>query len=136
MPRPTLILSLCAVAFLLLPACQNVPKYKKSNGRFDEWQSVEGKHFAPSTGTVAAVDLQANTVTITKSADTRVVTVTPHTRIIHEATDIPLAQLPLNQDIRYTMSTDGQQLLTIWYGHLLYAPQRPAAQKKQAVSLP
>jgi hypothetical protein len=136
MPRPTPIFSLCAIALLLLPGCQNIPKYKNSNGKFDEWQSVEGKHFAPSVGTVSAIDLQASTVTVTKGAATRVLTITPRTRIIHEAADISLAQLPLHQDIRYTMSSDGQQLLTIWYGHLLYAPQRPAAQKKQSSGLP
>jgi len=122
-PRLTAIypgVAICAVA-LLMCACQNVPKYKKTNGKkFDEWGSYEGRHFEPSNGTVAAVDPAANTVTILQGRDTKVFTLSPATRIIHEGTNIPLAQLPLQQQVKFTLSDDGKQLLTIWYGERLY----------------
>jgi hypothetical protein len=106
---------LCIVG--VFSACQNVPKYKKSNGKFDEWGSYEGKNFKPSSGTITATDLKANTVTITRGTNSRVFPVTPQTRIMHEGTDITLAQLPLNEAVKYTLAGDGTQLLTIWYGH-------------------
>jgi hypothetical protein len=106
----------CTAALLLLSACQNVPKYKRSSGNFDEWATYQGKGFNPFNGTVLAVDTTANSITIKRENDTRVYAVTPATRIMHEGTDITLAQLPLNQAIRYTLTGDGKGLFTVWYG--------------------
>ena len=101
---------------------------RRRSGKFNEWQSYEGKHFAPESGTVTAVDPATSKVTIARGNAVKVLTVTPDTRIMHEATDIPLAQLPLKTSIKYTLSDDGKQLLTIWYGHRL-TPHRAAPQK-------
>jgi hypothetical protein len=106
----------CALALLLLSGCQNVPKYKRSSGRFDEWVSYQGKNFTPIVGTLSGVDLSAQTITVTRGTKVALFPVTPETRIMHEGTDITLAQLPLNQTIKFTLSADGQRLLTIWYG--------------------
>jgi hypothetical protein len=134
MPRTILLSSsarivACALALLLVSACQNVPKYKRSNGKFNEWSSYEGKNFSPSRGTVAAVDTAANSVTIIDGKNTKVFTVTPATRIMHEGADITLAQLPLHQEIKFTMADDRKQLLTIWYGVHLDTFHRPVVQK-------
>jgi Cu/Ag efflux protein CusF len=120
----------CAAAVFLVSACADVPKYKKSSGKFDEWQSYEGANFKPMTGSVAAVDPVANTVTINHEKKSVVFPVTSITRIMHEGSDIPLAQLPLNQTVRYTVSEDGTQLLTIWYGQHAIAFHRPTAAAK------
>lgn len=118
-------------ATLLLPACQNVPKYKKSGGKFDEWKEYEGKNFAPTSGTIAAIDTTAHTVTISDGKDSHVLPVTAATRIMHEGTDVPLAQLPLKTEVKYTVSQDGTRLLTIWYGHRLNQNHPAAAQHKE-----
>jgi len=126
--RPLIIL--CATA-VLFPACQNVPKYKKASGRFNEWSSYEGKHFEPTSGVISAKDLQANTVTITHGNDSKVYPIGPRTRIIHEGTDITLAELPLQESVKYTFADDGKELLTIWYGHQLSTPHAAAQHKEQ-----
>jgi len=90
----------CAGALLLISACGDIPKYKHSSGKFPEWADYEGKHFYPANGTVTAIDTTANTVTIGNGDNASVFAVTPSTRIVHEGTDIPLAQLPLNQSVK------------------------------------
>lgn len=120
---------------LLVSACFSVPKYKRANGRFDEWELYETKHFYPSNGTVTAVDPAAGTVTILNGKNSRVFTVTAGTRIMHEGTDIPLAQLPLNQTIKYTLSQDGSRLLTIWYGTRTFEFHRPGSAQHAATPL-
>ena len=124
----------CAVALVLVTACQNVPKYKKSSGKFAEWSSYEGKHFSPANGTVTAIDTKANTVTIGQGENAKVFPVTPKTRIFHEGADIQLAQLPVNQGVKYTLSEDGKQLLILWYGQRLftYRAHGTAVQKTRA----
>jgi len=118
----------CAGALLLLvSACQLSPKHRMSNGKFPEWDAVQGKHFFPSNGSVTAIDTTASTVTIVHGKDTKVYPVTANTRIIHEGTDIPLAQLPLNQAVKYSLSTDGKRLLSIWFGERLYTYHRPGS---------
>jgi hypothetical protein len=106
---------MCAAA-LLLPACQNVPKYKRSGGKFDEWGTYQGKGFSPSNGAVLAVDTAANTITIKREDTPIVCSVTPRTRIMHEGTDITLDELPINHAIKFTLAADGRSLLTVWYG--------------------
>jgi hypothetical protein len=108
--------SACTAALVLLSACQNVPRYKRASGKFDEWSTYQGKNFSPSSGTVLAVDTAANTITIKREETSIVCDVTPKTRITHEAADITLAQLPLNQAIKFTLAGDGKTLLTVWYG--------------------
>lgn len=135
--RPCHAIAACGAALLLLlPGCQNVPKYKRSSGKFPEWETYEGKHFSPSNGTVTAVDTTASTVTITQGTATRVLTVTPETRIIHEAADVPLSQLPLNQQVKISLSEDGKRLISIWYGHRLFTyPRRNQSRQKQQTAL-
>ncbi|HEX4086817.1 MAG TPA: hypothetical protein VHY22_18025 [Chthoniobacteraceae bacterium] len=128
---PTRII-LCASIALLAAACQNAPRYKKGSGKFDEWQSYQGKGFAPSGGHVAAVDVAAGTITMSTGKDTRVLKVTKETRIIHEDTDIPLAQLPLNQGVKYVMSQNGKRLMSVWYGNHSFAFRRPGNNSKNA----
>jgi hypothetical protein len=124
-------LASCAAALLLLPACQNVPKYKRSSGKFAEWSSYEGRSFSPSNGKVTAVDPVAQTITIANGDNTKVYPVTSETRIMHEGDDITLSQLPLNQDIKFTMSEDRKRLLTVWYGtQLNTAPHANAVSRK------
>ena len=113
-------LAVCAAMLLVVSACMDRPKYKHSNGRFPEWEGYESKHFYPSNGIVTAVDTTANTVTVGLGDKAKVLTVTHTTRILHEGTDIPLAQLPLNQNVKYVMSEDGKDLLSIWFGTRLY----------------
>jgi hypothetical protein len=113
------------LAGLLMTGCQNVPKYKTASGKFDEWKGYEGRNFAPSSGTVTAVDATANTVTISRGKDSKVYPVTAQTRIMHEGDDIPLAKLPLNTAVKYTISQDGQRLLTLWYGHAINRTRAP-----------
>ena len=120
----------CGAISLLAVACTNVPKYKKTSGKYDEWKSYEGSHFQPSSGTVTAVDLKANTITLGAGKDPKVLTVTPTTRVMHDATDVPLAQVPLNTEIKYTMTSDGTRLLTVWFGHRLNANVHHAPAKK------
>jgi len=122
-------LAACAAAVFLVSACQNVPKYKRSNGKFNEWKTYEGKNFSPSNGVVAAIDPAANSITITEGSNNKVFTVTPDTRIMHEGTDITLAELPLHEAIKFTMTDDRKQLLTIWYGVHLDTFHRAVAQK-------
>jgi hypothetical protein len=119
-----------AAALLLLCACQNVPKYKHSSGRFDEWSDYEGRNFQPASATVLAVDPAANTVTVIQHEKNVVLNVLPTTRIMHDGTDITLAQLPLNKPIKYTMSEDGTQLRTIWYGENSESIHRAASKSK------
>ena len=60
--------------------------------------------------TVTAIDVAANTITITTGKATHVFTITPETRLIHEAADIPLAQFPLNHSVKYRrVSEDGKR---------------------------
>ena len=112
--RPLVV---CAAALLLLPACQNVPKYKKSSGRFDEWKSYEGKGFRPASGIDTAIDTAAQTITITKDNKPQVYNVTPDTEIMHNGDNITLAELPLNQTVKYTLEADHRTLATVWYGN-------------------
>ena len=125
----------CAAAVLLVCACENTAKFKRSNGKFPEWETYESKHFFPSNGTVTVIDTTANSVTIVHGKDSNVYPVTSATRIIHEGTDIPLAQLPVNQPVKYTLSEDGHRLISIWYGQRLYTYQRPGSQAKKQSSL-
>lgn len=116
-PSPRLHrLSACIAALLLLPACQNVPKYKRSNGRFDEWAGYEGKNFKPSEGTDTAIDTTAQTITVLQGTNTRVYLVTADTRIMFNGDDITLTELPLNEKIKFTLEKDHQHLVTVWYG--------------------
>jgi hypothetical protein len=101
---------------MLVSACQNVPRYKNSNGEFDEWGSYEGKNFSPSNGTVTAVDLAAQSISIAKGKSSQVYLVTPTTRLMHEGTDITLDQVPINHAVKYTLAKDHLHLLTVWYG--------------------
>ena len=117
-------------ALLLVSACQNVPKYKKSNGRWDEWGSYQGKEFSPAKGTLTAVDPAAQTITILQGDTSKVFAVTSETQIMHEGTDITLAQLPLNQLIKFTVAPDHQHLLTVWYGAHSYAVGHAGGVKK------
>lgn len=121
---------LCACLFF--SSCENLPKYKRGSGKVNEWKSYEGKYFKPLNGTVAATDLQANTVTISHGGDSTIFAISPQTRIMHDGADITLAQLPLNEEVKYTLSAEGTKLLTVWYGHTL-GQQRlvnPEKQKK------
>jgi hypothetical protein len=108
--------ALSLVLLTSLTACQNVPKYKRSNGRFDEWGEYEKKGFSPSRGTLTAVDVNAQTITVLAGTETKVLDVTPQTRIMHNGDDVTLAQLPPNQTIKYTTEDDRVHLLSIWYG--------------------
>jgi hypothetical protein len=119
----------CAATALLLCACQNVPKYKHGNGNFNEWATYESGNFKPAHGNVIAVDAAAHSITIGKGKETRVFAVTPSTRIIHETTDITLAQLPVGEAVRFTVSEDGTRLMSVWYGQQLNAYHRPVAAK-------
>lgn len=119
-----------AAAALLLSSCQNVPKYKHSSGKFDEWKSYQGNNFEPVSGAVAAIDTQANTITIIRDKKKTVFPVTSETRIMHQTALIPLSQLPVNTAVRYTVSDDGAKLLTVWYGHLREA-RHPAQARQQ-----
>ncbi len=118
-------MSLCAAA-LLVSGCQNVPKYKRSGGKFDEWGTYQGKGFSPSNGTVLAVDAAANTITIKREDSPMVYSVTPKTRIMHEGTDITLDKLPIGQAIKFTLAADGKGLLTVWYGSHINASTHAA----------
>ena len=118
-------------SLLLLSACTDVPKYKRSSGRFDEWGGYEGKHFKPSSGVVLAIDPKAGTVTISHGKEGKTYPVTAETRIIHEDQDIPLAQLPLQTEVKYTTFQDGSTLRTIWFGHRLGQFLRRPPQKKK-----
>jgi hypothetical protein len=111
------ILLVSAAALLLLPACQSTSKYKKmSSGKFDEWSGYEGKNFKPSHGIDTAIDLNAQTITIAQDDVSKVYPVTSSTRIMHDGDDITLAELPLNQQIRFTLEEDHQHLASVWYG--------------------
>jgi len=121
----------CAGALLLISACGDIPKYKHSSGKFPEWADYEGKHFYPANGTVTAIDTTANTVTIGNGDNASVFAVTPSTRIVHEGTDIPLAQLPLNQSVKYIQSQDGKELISIWFGTRLYQIRGPGTSRQQ-----
>jgi len=115
----------CATALLLLAGCQNVPKYKKSSGKFNEWASYEHRKYTPADGIVTAVDTAARSITITQGGKSSVFAVTAATRIMHEGTDIPLGQLPLNQAVKFTLADDRAQLLTVWYGAHSFAVSSP-----------
>lgn len=119
-----------AALIACLAACQDVPKYKKSNGNFDEWREYEGTNFKPSSGSVAAMDTAAGTLTIKKGSDKKVYRVTPQTRIMHEATDIPLAQLPIGQEVKYRLTDDRKTLLSVWYGQHVDVASHPAEKPK------
>jgi len=117
-----------AGALLMAAGCQDVPKYKKSSGKFNEWGSYEKAYYEPSAGKVTAIDAAAGTITISRGKDNRVLPVTAETRIMHEGTDITLAELPLNQEVKYTLSPDRKRLMTVWYGvHLLQVHPPTAA---------
>jgi hypothetical protein len=113
--------SLICLALLFATSCQNAPRYQKNSGKFNEWRSYNSKAFQPTTGTVLARDPAASTVTIARGHGKTVFTVTPSTRIMHQGDDITLAQLPINESVKYTVDPDGIHLLTIWYGHALGA---------------
>ena len=119
----------CAALLLLFSACWTPwtppPKYKRANGRFPEWDSYESKHFYPTNGIVTAIDTTANTVTVGHGDESRVLAVTPKTRILHEGTDISLAELPVNQNVKYLVSADGKESLSIWFGTRLYTYHPP-----------
>jgi hypothetical protein len=108
-----------ALALLLLCGCQNVPKYKKSSGRFNEWQGYQGQNFEPETGSIVSVDAAANTVTVAEHGKNVVLNVLPATRLMHEGADVTISQLPVGKEIRFTFSGDGKELRTIWYGEHL-----------------
>ncbi len=120
-----------AAAALFAAACTNIPKYHPANGEFNDWQTYETKHFSPASGTVTAIDTTANTITIKKGKDLKVYPVLPDTRIIHESTDIPLAQVPLNQPIKFTLSQDGTRLLIVWWGTHTYEYHYVRAARKK-----
>jgi len=115
-PRMSLAVGLCAAAILLCTACQNVPKYKRSGGKFDEWAMYQGKGFSPSDGTVTAVDATAQTITIKTEKNVKIFNVTPDTRLLHNGDDITLAQLPLNTEVKFTVLDGGRELHSVWYG--------------------
>ena len=115
-PTRPLRVAATTACVLLLCACQSVPKYKKSNGKFDEWKDYEGRNFQPTSAVVVSVDAAANTVTVAEHGKNVVLNVLPTTRIMHEGTDIALVQLPVHTEIKITFSEDGTQLRTIWYG--------------------
>jgi hypothetical protein len=121
----------CAAALVLCAACQNVPKYKRSSGEFDEWGSYLGKDFSPVNGTVLAVDINAQTITIGQGSKSALFAVTPETRIMDEGTDITLAQLPLNHAIKYTVAADRKRLITVWYGTHSNASVRAGAARRR-----
>jgi hypothetical protein len=106
----------CAAAALLICACQDVPKYKRSAGHFPEWSEYEGKNFRPISCTVAGVDPVGNSITVIAGKRKRTFAVTSDTRIMHNGDDVPLASVPINQGIKISVSPDGQTLLSIWYG--------------------
>jgi hypothetical protein len=109
-------IAICAAALLLLPACQNVPKYKRANGRFDEWGDYEGKNFKPSRGIDTAVNLTTQTITVVQGDETKELVVTPDTKLFHNGDEITLADLPLNQNLKFTLADDRKSLVTVWYG--------------------
>jgi hypothetical protein len=81
-----------------------------------------------------AVDPAANTVTIKKGENSKVYSIGPDTRILHEGAEIPLAQFPVNTPVKFSMASDGAHLATLWYGHHLYeAPS--LIRRKQAATL-
>ena len=120
-----------ALALTLLCACQNVPKYKKSSGKFNEWSGYEGRNFSPSEGIVVAVNPSASTLTVLARGKNVVLNVLPTTRILHEGTDITLAQLPLKQVIKFRISEDGKELRSIWYGEHSNAVHHNVAAKSK-----
>jgi hypothetical protein len=120
-----------AVTLTLLCACQNVPKYKKSSGKFNEWSGYEGQNFSPSEGIVVAVNPPANTVTVLVRGKNVVLNVLPTTRVLHEGVDITVAQLPLNQAVKIRFSKDGKELRSIWYGEHSNAVHHNVAAKSK-----
>jgi len=134
-PRLPFRVTACGVALALFSGCWTPwtppAKYKRASGKFPEWQSYEGKHFYPANGTVIATDLTANTVTFGKGEkDAKTFVVTPATRIVHEGTDITLAQLAPNQEVKYLVAADGKQLLSIWFGTRLYRYHPPGGARQ------
>jgi hypothetical protein len=109
--------AVCAAALLLLPACQNVPKYKKIKDHFDEWHQYQGRGFKPTVGIDSAVNLSTQTITIVDEEGSRDYIVTPDTQLYHNGDIITLADLPLNQTIKFTFASDHTHLLTVWYGN-------------------
>lgn len=109
--------AICTAALLLLPACQNVPKYKKIKGHFDEWHGYQGSNFKPTVGIASAVNLSTQTITIIQENGPRDYVVTPDTELYHNGDRITLADLPLNQTIKFTFASDHTHLLTVWYGN-------------------
>jgi hypothetical protein len=128
-PSRPLRIAATASCLLLLCACQNVPKYKKSSGKFNEWAGYQGNRFGPSIGTVTAVDAAANTITVSEHGKNMPLIVLPTTRIMHNQTDIALAQVPLHAEIKFRLSEDGKQLRSIWYGEHSDAVHRNAQPK-------
>ncbi|MGA3169409.1 MAG: hypothetical protein ABSE62_00190 [Chthoniobacteraceae bacterium] len=125
----------CAAAALVISACANAPRYKPSSGHWDEWQTYETKHFSPSDGVVTAIDVAANTVTIRRGKDTKVYPVTADVRIIHEGTDVPLAQIPIHQQVKFALSQDGQRLLSIWFGTQTFQYRQGSSRQQRALTL-
>jgi len=119
-------IAICAAALMLLPGCQNVPKYKRANGRFADWCDYEGKDFKPDHGIDTAVNLAAQTITVVQGDDTNDFIVTPDTRLYHNGDDITLADLPPNQTIKFTLADDRKHLVTVWYGTHSNASVGPA----------
>ncbi len=132
-PRLDARIAGCAAALLVVTACQDVPKYKNHAGKFNEWATYEGKEFHPSNGTVGAVDPAGQTLTIMRNQTPTVFAVTPATRIMHEGTDITLAELPLGQAIKFTVSRDGKRLLTVWYGKVMITRHPVAPRNKSTL---
>jgi hypothetical protein len=126
-PRLLACFAACVAALILVSGCQVSPKHHMASGKFAEWKTVEGKHFSPMNGIVTAIDPTASTVTIDHGKESKVYPVSPTTRIIHEGTDIPLAQLPVPQTVKYSLSVDGKKLLSVWYGNRLYTYRRPGS---------
>jgi hypothetical protein len=128
MSKRIIFIAVCASLALLTTACQNAPRFKKGQGKFNQWGSYEGKGFEPSPGTVTAIDTAANTVTISNGKEVRTFPVTANTRIIHEDQDIPLAQLPVNQAVKFRVADSGRQLVSVWYGTRTFAFAHPNSQ--------
>jgi hypothetical protein len=125
-------LAACAGSLLLSACFYDAPKYKPGNGEFPEWETYESKHFSPANATITAVDLKANTITFATGKYTKTFPVLPSTRIIHEGTDIPLSQLPVNQPVKIVFSQDGSSIISVWFGvHLYQAPTVAAGKVKK-----
>jgi len=125
----------CAAAAFIVSACADGPRYKPSSGHWDEWGSYETKHFSPSNGVVTAIDVAANTITIRKGKETVTYPVTDKTRILNEGNDVTLAQIPIHQQVKFTLTEDGQRLLGVWFGTQTFQYRQSASARQHQSSL-